>query len=130
SLPVGHIIHEAVTKPFIEAVAKRTNGDVTIAHFPAEQLGKDKDLLRLTQSSVVDIGYVVPSYASDKMPLTAVAELPGGFRDACQGTAAYWALSREGKFLGQNEFAPNGIRPLITFALPTYQIMLSTRKPV
>jgi TRAP-type C4-dicarboxylate transport system substrate-binding protein len=64
------------------------------------------------------------------MPLTAVAELPGGFRDACQGTAAYWALSREGKFLDKNEFAPNGVRPLITFALPTYQILLSTRKPV
>ena len=84
SLPIGHIIHEAVTKPFIEAVARRTNGDVMIAHFPAEQLGKAKDLLRLTQSGVVDIGYVVPSYASDKMPLTAMAELPGGFRNACR----------------------------------------------
>ena len=26
SLPIGHIIHEAVTKPFIEAVEKRTDG--------------------------------------------------------------------------------------------------------
>lgn len=130
SLPVGHIIHDVVTKPFIEAVAKRTNGDVTITHYPAEQLGKAKDLLRLTQTGVVDIGYVVPSYASDKMPLTASAELPGGFRDACQGTAAYWALSRQGKFLAQNEFAPNNVEPLITFALPTYQILLSTKKPV
>jgi TRAP-type C4-dicarboxylate transport system substrate-binding protein len=130
SLPIGHIIHEAVTKPFIEAVARRTNGEVTIAHFPAEQLGKAKDLLRLTQSGVVDIGYVVPSYASDKMPLTAVAELPGGFRNACQATAAYWALTRDGRFLAEKEFAPNGIRPLITFALPTYQFLLSTRKPV
>lgn len=130
SLPIGHIIHEVVTKPFIAAVAARTNGDVTIAHFPAEQLGKAKDLLRLTQSGVVDIGYVVPSYASDKMPLTAAAELPGGFRNACQGTAAYWALTRDGQFLYQKEFAPNGIRPLITFALPTYQFLLSTRKPV
>ncbi|MBI5265062.1 MAG: hypothetical protein HY852_24980 [Bradyrhizobium sp.] len=43
SLPIGHVIHEAVTKPFIEAVAKRTNGDVTIADFPAEQLGKAKE---------------------------------------------------------------------------------------
>jgi TRAP-type C4-dicarboxylate transport system substrate-binding protein len=130
SLPIGHIIHEAVTKPFIDAVARRTNGDVTIAHYPAEQLGKAKDLLRLTQSGVVDIGYVVPSYASDKMALTAVAELPGAFRDACQGTAAYWALSREQAFLGESEFAPNGVRPLITFVLPTYQILLSTKKPV
>lgn len=130
SLPIGHIIHEVVTKPFIEAVNKRTNGAVTITHYPAEQLGKAKDLLRLTQSGVVDIGYIVPSYASDKMPLTAVAELPGGFRNACQGTAAYWSLTRDGKFLAEKEFVPNGIRPLITFALPTYQILLSTRKPV
>jgi TRAP-type C4-dicarboxylate transport system substrate-binding protein len=130
SLPVGHIIHEAVTKPFIEAVEKRTDGKVKIAHYPAEQLGKAKDLLRLTQSGVVDIGYIVPSYASDKMPLTAVAELPGGFRNACQGTAAYWALTRDGHFLAEKEFVPNGIRPLITFALPNYQILLSTHKAV
>jgi TRAP-type C4-dicarboxylate transport system substrate-binding protein len=130
SLPVGHIIHESVTRPFIDAVNKRTNGEVSIVHYPAEQLGKAKDLLRLTQSGVVDIGYIVPSYASDKMPLTAVSELPGGFRNACQGTAAYWTLTRDGNFLAEREFAPNGIRPLITFALPTYQIVLSTRKPV
>jgi TRAP-type C4-dicarboxylate transport system substrate-binding protein len=130
SLPVGHIIHEAVTKPFIEAVEKRTDGKVKMAHYPAEQLGKAKDLLRLTQSGVVDIGYIVPSYASDKMPLTAVAELPGGFRNACQGTAAYWALTRDGHFLAEKEFVPNGIRPLITFALPNYQILLSTHKTV
>lgn len=130
SLPNGHIIHESVTKPFMEAVASRTNGDVSIKHYPAEQLGKAKDLLRLTQSGVVDIGYVVPDYASDKMPLTAVAELPGSFRQACQATTAYWALSRDGQFFYEKEYAPNGVRPLIVFALPTYQIVLSTRKQV
>jgi len=130
SLPAGHIIHESVTKPFMEAVEKRTGGKVVISHFPAEQLGKAKDMLRLTQSGVVDIGYIVPSYASDKMPLTAVAELPGGFHNACHATAAYWALTRDGQFLAEKEFAPNGIRPLITFVLPTYQILLSTRKPI
>jgi TRAP-type C4-dicarboxylate transport system substrate-binding protein len=130
SLPAGHVIHDAVTKPFMEAVAKRTNGDITLAHYPGEQLGKAKDLLRLTQSGVVDIGYVVPDYVSDKMPLTAVAELPGSFRDTCQGAAAYWSLTRDGGFLREKEFEPNGVRPLIAFALPTYQILLSTRKPV
>jgi TRAP-type mannitol/chloroaromatic compound transport system substrate-binding protein len=28
SLPVGHVIHQVITKPFIEAVEKRTNGAV------------------------------------------------------------------------------------------------------
>ncbi|MEW6641926.1 MAG: TRAP transporter substrate-binding protein DctP [Pseudomonadota bacterium] len=130
SLPIGHVIHESVTKPFIAAVEQRTGGKLKLTHYPAEQLGKAKDLLRLTQSGVVDIGYIVPSYASDKMPLSAVAELPGGFRDACQATQAYWNLAQDGQFLGTKEYAPNAIRPLVTFVLPTYQIVLSTRKTV
>jgi TRAP-type C4-dicarboxylate transport system substrate-binding protein len=130
SLPNGHVIHEVVTKPFIEAIARRTNNGVEIKHFPAEQLGKAGDLLMLTQSGVVDIGYVVPSYTSDKMPLTAVGELPGVYADACRGTAAFWALTRPGQILAEKDFAPNGIRPLVTFMLPTYQIVLSTKRPV
>jgi TRAP-type C4-dicarboxylate transport system substrate-binding protein len=130
SLPVNHVIHEAVTRPFIEAVARRTRGKVEIQHFPAEQLGKARDLLNLTQAGVIDIGYVVPAYSSDRMPLSAVAELPGAFRNACQGSLAFWQLTREDGFLGQKEFKPNNVRPLITFALPTYQIILSTKKPV
>lgn len=130
SLPTGHVIHEVVTKPFIEAVNRRTNGQVEIKHFPAEQLGKASDLLMLTQSGVVDIGYVVPSYASDKMPLTAVGELPGIYADSCRGTAAFWALTRPGQILAAKDFVPNSIRPLVTFMLPTYQIVLSTKRPV
>ena len=130
SLPVGHVIHQVITKPFIDAIEKRTNGAVSISHFPAEQLGKANDLLRLTQAGVADIAYIVPSYTSDKMPLSAVAELPGNTRDACEGTAAYWALTRDQKILADREYAPNGIRPLVAFLLPTYQFLLATRKPV
>jgi TRAP-type C4-dicarboxylate transport system substrate-binding protein len=130
SLPVGHVIHQVITKPFIEAVEKRTNGAVSISHFPAEQLGKASDLLRLTQAGVADIAYIVPSYTSDKMPLSAVAELPGNARDACEGTSAYWALTRDKKILAEKEYAPNGIRPLVAFLLPTYQFLLATKKPV
>lgn len=39
-------------------------------------MGKAKDLLSLTQSGVLDIGYVGPSYVSDKLPLFSVGELP------------------------------------------------------
>jgi TRAP-type C4-dicarboxylate transport system substrate-binding protein len=130
SLPVGHVIHQVITKPFIEAVEKRTNGAVSISHFPAEQLGKANDLLRLTQAGVADIAYIVPSYTSDKMPLSAVAELPGNARDACIGTTAYWALTRDHNILADKEYAPNGIRPLVAFLLPTYQFLLATRKPI
>lgn len=127
SLPAGHVIHQMFTKPFMEEVSRLTHGKVVFQHFPGEQLGKAKDLLTLTQTGVADIGYVVPSYASDRMPLTAVAELPGETPSTCAKMAAYWRLTREGGALYEREFKPNGIRPLIPFMLSTYQVVLSTR---
>jgi TRAP-type C4-dicarboxylate transport system substrate-binding protein len=129
SLSSGHVIHESVAKPFMEAVTKATNGRVRFQHFPAEQLGKAKDLLALTQSGVADIAYIVPSYTSDKTPLTAVAELPGAFETQCQGSLAVYRLAHGG-ILGEKEFAPNKIRPLITVALPAYQMLVSSPRNV
>ncbi|HEX2136615.1 MAG TPA: TRAP transporter substrate-binding protein DctP [Microvirga sp.] len=129
SLPHGHAIHEAVAKPFMEAVTKATNGRVQFQHFPAEQLGKARDLLALTQTGVADISYIVPSYTSDKTPLTAVAELPGAFQSQCQGSMAVYVLSHGG-ILEEKEFKPNRIRPLITVALPAYQLLLSSPRTV
>src|SRR5215813_2767498 len=99
SLPNGHVIHELVGKPFSELVTKETGGQVTFQHYPAEQLGKAKDMLSLTQTGVADIAYIVPSYSSDKMPLTAVAELPGIFETQCQGSLAFYQLAHDGGVL-------------------------------
>jgi TRAP-type C4-dicarboxylate transport system substrate-binding protein len=100
-------------------------------YFPAEQMGKAKDMLMLTQSGVVDIGYVGPSYISEKMPLSAVAELPGSFTSTCQVMRAYWALAhKEGGHLYQNEYKPNQIRPLLIAALPPYQMIVGSSKPL
>ena len=90
SLPAGHVIHELVAKPFMELVTKATNGQVTFQHYPAEQLGKAKDMAQLTVTGVADISYIVPSYSSEKYPLTAVAELPGIFETECQGSLAFY----------------------------------------
>src|SRR5690242_16482036 len=89
SLPAAHFLHDTVTRPFMKAVTEGTQGRVRFQLFPAEQLGKARDLLRLTQHGVGDIGYIVPSYSPDKMPLSAVAELPGTFSDICQATRAF-----------------------------------------
>ena len=55
SLPQGHVIHELVAKPFMELVTKATNGQVVFQHYPAEQLGKAKDMAQLTVAGVADI---------------------------------------------------------------------------
>jgi TRAP-type C4-dicarboxylate transport system substrate-binding protein len=103
---------------------------VTFQHFPAEQLGKAKDMAQLTVAGVADIAYIVPSYSSDKYPLTAVAELPGIFQTECQGSLAFYKISHNGGILETKEFAPNQLRPLVTIALPAYQIQLANSRVV
>ncbi|WP_296943740.1 TRAP transporter substrate-binding protein DctP [uncultured Massilia sp.] len=130
SLPSGHIIHQIATKPFLDAVARMSQGRIKLQHFPGEQLGKAKDLLMLTQAGVADIGYIGPSYQSDKMPLSSALELPGMIADDCQGARALWALTHDGGYLEKNEFAPNRVVPLLTMVLPPYQILLASGKKV
>src|SRR3954449_10881074 len=130
SLPNGHVIHELVAKPFMELVTKASNGQVTFQHFPAEQLGKAKDIAQLTVAGVADVSYIVPSYSSEKYPLTAVAELPGIFQTECQGSLAFYKISHNGGILETKEFGPNQLRPLVTIALPAYQIQLANSRDI
>ena len=114
-------------KPWMDDVTKRTNGAVTFSYYPNQQIGKAADMLRLTQSGVVDIGYIAPSYASDKMPLSEVAQLPEVFQTSCQGTLAYWKSARQG-VLAKQEYAPNRIRLLMEVVLPPYQVFTTRQK--
>ena len=122
SLPVGHYIAEGVLKPLMEQTTKLTGGKVAFEHFPAQQLGKAKDMLSLVGSGVADIAYVGASYVSDKLPLSSVGELPEGFTTACQGTAAFWQIAKPGGILDKAEYAPAGVRALAVLVLPPYQI--------
>lgn len=121
SFPANHYIVEYATKFWMDSVTKATGGAVTFEYYPSEQLGKAKDLLALTQSGVTDIAYVAPSFVSDKMPLSAVAELPGGFSGSCAGGLPYWKLVRDG-ILAEKEFQPNGVRTIFAVVLPPYQV--------
>jgi len=121
SFPSGHFIGRFAVQPFIERVKELSNNTVTFEYYPAEQLGKAKDLLSLAQTGVIDIAYVGPSYVSDKMPMSAVAQLPGLFKSACEGSIAYWKIVKDGE-LGKAEFAKNGVVPIFAMVLPPYQI--------
>ena len=128
SFPAGHYLVRLMLKPWMDDVTKRTNGAGTFEHYPAQQLGKATDMLKLTQAGVADIGYVAPAYASDKMAVSEVAMLPGGFEHSCQGTLAYSKLAKKG-VIAEQDYAPNGIRLLFAVSLPQYRIFTVT-KPV
>jgi TRAP-type C4-dicarboxylate transport system substrate-binding protein len=128
SFPVGHYLPKYITTPMIERLkANPAAKGFEFEYYPAEQIGKAKDFLALTQSGVIDIAYVAPGFVSDKMPLSVVAELPLEFSGSCQATMAYWNLAKPGGLLDKKEFATNGVRLLFTIVLPPYQII--TRKP-
>lgn len=127
SFPTGHYIGEKITKAWMADAAKRSNGTLTFEYYPAEQLGKAKDMLSLTSSGVVDIGYVSPSFTTDKLPLSVVAELPLNFSESCIGARAYSKLVAEGGVLARRELGPLGVRVLFAMVLPPYQAFLGKK---
>jgi TRAP-type C4-dicarboxylate transport system substrate-binding protein len=130
TMPAGHTIHREVTDLFMKEVERLSGGEVVLQHYPGGQLGKGTDSLRLIQTGLQDIGLISPSHVSDKMPLTAVGELPGLWTTACEAALAFWEMSREGGILHEQEYAPNGIRALVFFPLPGYQLMVSSDRQV
>jgi TRAP-type C4-dicarboxylate transport system substrate-binding protein len=109
-------------KYFMDEVEKASDGKIKFEYFPAQQLGKAADMLSLTADGVTDIGLVAPPYVSDKMPLSGVVELPGSFATSCEGALAYLNLVHDGP-VAETDFAANGIRPLLVYVLPPYQIL-------
>jgi len=130
ALPNGHIVHQFILKPFMEGVTQATNGHVVFQHFPAEQLGKAKDMLMLEQSSVADIALTVPSYISDKMSLTAAAELPGAFGNVCEAVKAYRMLTQDGQVLAKYEYGVNRVKALMSFPTSASSLMISSSRKV
>lgn len=128
SFPVGHYIAENMTKVWMDRVTELTNGEIEFEYYPAEQMGKSKDLMSLAQTGVVDIGYAGVSYIADKLPLAAVGELPEAFTQSCHGTNAYWSIAKPGGVLDTAELAPQKIRMLFVMVLSPYQVMTARKE--
>lgn len=124
--PAGHFIPEYATKFWMEGVTKATNGQVTFQYFPGQQLGKPQDMLSLTATGVADVGEVIPSMVSEKLPLSTVAELPGLFSSSCEGGLAAFSLMRPGGAVDKAEFQAAGVRMLFMLVLPPYQLYTKT----
>jgi len=127
SLPPDHLFTRVAAKVWMDRVTQLTGGEITFQHFPAEQLGKAKDMLSMAQSGVADIAFVVPTYITDKLPLSGVVDLPGNFTSSCQGLHAYWKLAHDG-VIAEKEMAPNGIRVLFAIVQPPFQVFTTKKK--
>ena len=112
-------------KVFTEEVEKASGGKIKFETYHAAQLGKESTML--VTSGLAEMGLLVPSYETDKLPLTSVTELPGLHTNACEGTAKYWSVAKEGGALYEAEYKPLGVRPLYVIS-PPYQLMTNTKK--
>ncbi len=130
SIPKTHPISVYGSKFWMDMVTKLTNGRVKFQWYPAGQLGKGRDLLALTASGAVDIGSTGPSYTPDKLPLSAVAELPEMFNNTCSGSKAFWTLVKPGGMLDKLEYAPNGVHVVFAFTNPPYEVQTVRHKVV
>lgn len=116
-------------KVFMDKATELSGGEIVFEYFPAEQLGKGGEMLRLLQTGVADIAHVSPAYITDKFPLTTVSELPGMPLDSCALANAVYDMAQPGGLLYEAEFEPNGIRLLFAGNLGPYSI-LTTQKPI
>jgi len=109
----------------MDQVTELSGGSIKFEYYPAEQLGKARDMLAMIGTGVADVAYVAPSYISDKLPASAVGELPWGYSDPCVGTKAFWNLAKEGGTLWENELKAVGMRVVFALMLPPNQLVMA-----
>jgi len=86
-----HPMHDKVLAPVADALAERTDGDLTIRIYPGGELGKgpvqqyDRALNR-----VADIAFGLHGYTSARFPRTLLVELPGVSDGPVDATEGLW----------------------------------------
>ncbi|HLS21424.1 MAG TPA: TRAP transporter substrate-binding protein DctP [Paenalcaligenes sp.] len=110
---------------FMDKVRELSGGEIDFKYYPAEQLGKGGEMLRLAQTGVADIVHISPAYITDRFALTTVAELPGMSLDVCKLTSAIYDMAQPGGTLYEAEFKPNGVRLLFSGNLGPYSLLTS-----
>jgi len=124
-VPANHYLVEVGLNPWMEQVTAETKGMIKFQHFPAQQLGKGPDMLRLAQTNVAQGSFTGVSFVGDKMELSDVAQLPNIFQKACAGTTAYMKVFKSGVG-AQTDFEKNGVRLVYPMILPPFQAFTHT----
>uniref|UniRef100_A0A7V3N4X7 TRAP transporter substrate-binding protein n=1 Tax=candidate division CPR3 bacterium TaxID=2268181 RepID=A0A7V3N4X7_UNCC3 len=124
--PVGHPSYVMAVE-FIDLIHKHTNNKIKISHFPAEQLGKAKDLLIICSQGIADIAQIHITYFAGQLPLNNVAQLPF-YITASEGSKIYRTLIARSPEI-QQEFAKYGVKALEGHTTMQYEVA-TIKKPV
>ncbi len=85
--PPTHLVVDSTYKPFAEAVAEGTGGEVTVTVYMGGELGPGPaEQYNRAVEGVTDIAFGLPGYTASNFPMTLLTELPGVIT-AEEGTA-------------------------------------------
>ncbi|MGE0232004.1 MAG: TRAP transporter substrate-binding protein DctP [Flavobacteriaceae bacterium] len=126
--PAGHTITKGGTKAFFDHIQAHPEADLSVAHFPAEQLGKAATMLDQVQNRVADIAVVGMSYVPEKMPLSTMMELPGLYTSSFDGYVPYAQLAKED--LSGLEYDRHKVKLLWVIVTPPYQLLFKRKESV
>ena len=84
----SHIVYNA-TKPWCEALEKKSNGRIKVDLQPGGVFGKTKTAFEYVSKGMTDVELVTFGYLTDIYPLGTVTQMPyGNTKDAVEGTKA------------------------------------------
>jgi len=90
--PASHLMQKHVWDPWVEEVAKRSNGTLQIRMYPGGALGTSQATFQRVKTGVADIGYSLQGFTSDQFPRTLLIELPDVAQDNVSATRKLWAV--------------------------------------
>lgn len=126
SFPANHLISKEVAKYFIARVEELSKGKVKIEYFPAEQMGKLKDLMDMCSQGAVDMAYIPTSFLTGKLPLNSVIILPF-YTTSQEGSTIMWKMVNGG--ILADEYKKYNLRPLFTCTTAQYDVG-TAKKPI
>jgi TRAP-type C4-dicarboxylate transport system substrate-binding protein len=124
--PVGHPSY-LMAKDYIDEIHKLSGNKVKIAYFPAQQLGKAKDMLNVCGKGVADFCQIHITYFAGQLPYSNVVVLPY-WTTAAEGSAIYQKLMETSPEIEQ-ELRKYGVKAMLGTTTPTYDVA-TVKKPV
>lgn len=124
--PVGHPSYVRAQK-YMEDIEKLTNNKIKFSYFPAEQLGKAKDMLSVCGKGLADFCQIHITYFAGQLPYTNMIVLPY-WTTATEGTEIFRQMLETSPEI-QEELHKYGVRGLVGTTTPTYDVA-TVKKPV
>ncbi|MEV6362340.1 TRAP transporter substrate-binding protein DctP [Nocardia asteroides] len=124
----GHPVGKGGSGPFVQYL--RDHGPevgLEIDYYGAGQLGKPQEMLTLLRTGAIDMGFVLPAYLADELPLTGAGDLPGLSEDSCATIRALDPLVKPGGVIYDKEIERRGVVPLWGAAVPAIEVFTVDR---